>query len=180
MGEGERRRALLADACYLAGGAALVASAFVHWIARGAGSGLRGHALVDAIIALGKHVPALSPGRLTVVWYLVPALGAASWVVYGVFGARGRGARSVAAGAFVVVVLADAAFWHLMGTARLGWGPKVALLGGVMLCVGAWVPEGRIEMRRDRALAANAGVTESARTASRSALVASRPKDHRP
>ena len=48
MGEGSRRRVLLTDGCYLAGGAALVASAFLHWIARGAGSGLRGHVLVDA------------------------------------------------------------------------------------------------------------------------------------
>jgi hypothetical protein len=141
MGEGSRRRALLADGCYLVGGAALVASAFVHWIARGAGSGLRGHALVDALVALGKHVPALSAARLTILWYLVPALGAVSWIVYGVFGARSRSARIVALAALVAALVAAAAFRHLAGTARLGWGPKVALLGGVGLCVGAWVPD---------------------------------------
>ena len=82
MDEGSRRRALIADGCFLVGGAALVASAFLHWIARGAGSGLRGHALVDALIALGKHVPALSAGRLTILWYLVPASGALAIILF--------------------------------------------------------------------------------------------------
>jgi hypothetical protein len=141
MGEGARRRLLLADGCYLAGGGALVASAFLHWISHGAGSGLRGHALVDALVALGRHVPALSVGRLTVVWYLVPALGALSWIVFGVFGARSRTARVVAVAAVVVAVVADAAFRRLAGNARLGWGSKVALAGGVLVFVGAWAPD---------------------------------------
>lgn len=140
MDEGARRRALLLDGCYLLGGAALVASAFLHWIARGAGSGLRGHALVDALAALGKHVPALSAGRLTVLWYLIPALGAVSWITFGVAGVRSRAARIVSIAALVAVVIAALAFRQLAGTARLGWGPKVALVGGVLLCVGAWVP----------------------------------------
>ncbi len=131
---------LLADACYLAGGGALVASAFVHWIARGAGSGLRGHALVDALVALGRHDPALSSGRLTVLWYLVPALGAVSWIAFGVLGARERAARAVALGALLVVLLTCAAFLRLAGLARLGLGPKLALAGGVMVVVGAWAP----------------------------------------
>ena len=141
MDEGARRRALFADCCYLAGGGALVGSAFLQWIARGAGSGLRGHALVDALVALGNHVPALSAGRLTIVWYLVPALGAASWIVFGVAGARTRAVRIVAVVGFVVVLVAALAFRRLAGTADLGWGPKVALAGGVLLCVGAWVPD---------------------------------------
>ena len=141
MGEGARRRAVLADVCYLGGGALLVGSAFLHWIARGAGSGLRGHALVDAIVALGKHVPALSAGRLTVVWYLVPALGAVSWIVFGVAGARSRSARIAALAALVIALIAAGAFRQLAGTARLGWGPKIALLGGVMLAMGACVPD---------------------------------------
>src|SRR5690349_12808819 len=45
-----RRR--LADALVLIGGAALVASAFSHWVSSGYGSSLRGHALVDALIAV--------------------------------------------------------------------------------------------------------------------------------
>ena len=132
---------MLADVCYLVGGVLLVGSAFLHWIARGAGSGLRGHALVDALVALGKHVPALSAGRITVVWYLVPALGAVSWIVFGVAGARSRGARIVALVGLVTALVAGAAFRQLAGTARLGWGPKIALAGGVMLAIGAWVPD---------------------------------------
>jgi hypothetical protein len=139
VGEGARRRSLIADACYLLGGAALVASAFLHWIARGAGSELRGHALVDALVALGKHVPALSSGRLTSIWYLVPALGAVSWIVWGVIG-RGPWARVVAGVAFAVALVAALAFRQLAGTARLGWGPKVALGGAVLLVIGSWAP----------------------------------------
>jgi hypothetical protein len=153
MGEGARRRALIADACYLVGGAALVGSAFVHWIARGPGSGLRGHALVDALAALGKHVPALSAGRLTVLWYLVPALGAVSWILFGLFGARSRGARVASIATLIAAVASDAAFWRLAGIARLGWGPKVALLGAVLLCAGAWIPDawlGTTQPRRVR------------------------------
>ena len=147
MGVCARRRALLADGGYLVGGALLVASAFLHWIARGAGSGLRGHALVDALVALGKHVPALSSGRLTVLWYLVPALGAASWIVFGVVGSRTRATRVVAALALVTVLIADGAFRHMVGTARLGWGPKVALVGAVLLALGAWVPDSWLSRR---------------------------------
>jgi hypothetical protein len=153
VGEGWRRRALLADGCYLLGGGALVASAFLHWIARGAGSGLRGHQLIDALVGLGRHVPALSAARLTVVWYLVPALGAVSWITFGVVGARTRSTRIVALAALVVVIVAAAAFRHLAGTARLGWGPKVALFGGLALTAGAWLPDGgnlRFRLHRRR------------------------------
>ncbi len=139
MDEGSRRRRLIADACYLSGGAALVGSAFLHWIARGAGSGLRGHALVDALVAIGRHVPALSAGRLTVLWYLVPATGAVSWIVWGVLG-RSTATRIVGVVGFVVAVAAAFAFRHLTSGARLGWGPKVALAGGVLLLVGAFGP----------------------------------------
>jgi hypothetical protein len=140
VGEGARRRAIVADACSLIGGAALVASAFLHWIARGAGSGLRGHELIDALVALGRNVPALSAGRLTVLWYLVPALGAASWIAFGVFGPRSRTVRGIALASVIVVLLIVSAFVHLAGRARLGWGPKIALLGCVMLFAGTWVP----------------------------------------
>jgi hypothetical protein len=153
MGEGSRRRAIVADACALVGGAALVASAFLHWIARGAGSGLRGHALVDALVALGRDVPALSAGRLTILWYLVPALGATSWVAFGLFGPRSRVARGVALVTVVVVLLTTGAFVHLAGRARLGWGPKVSLFGCVLLFAGTWVPArwlGAREQRRVR------------------------------
>ena len=102
----------------------------------------------DTLVALGKHVPALSAARLTILWYLVPALGAVSWIVYGLLGARSRGARVVALAALVVSVLAAGAFRQLAGTARLGWGPKVALVGGFALCAGAWVPDAWLRARR--------------------------------
>jgi hypothetical protein len=150
MDEGARRRTLIADAGFLVGGAALVASAFLQWISRGAGSTLRGHALVDALVALGRHVPALSAGRLTVVWYLVPALGAASWIAFGLTGARSRVSRVVALVGLVVVIVAGAAFRHLAGTARLGWGPKVALAGGIVMFAAAWVPDAWLGATRAR------------------------------
>ncbi len=136
----ERQRSRLADVCYLAGGVALVASAFVHWVSRGPGSGLRGHELVDTVVALGGHVPALSNGRLTVLWYLVPAFGAAAWIVCGITGARSTAARVVAVAGFLVALAALVAFAHMVGTARLGWGPKLAMFGAVLLCAGAWCP----------------------------------------
>jgi hypothetical protein len=130
----------IAEAVYLAGGAALLSSAFIQWVARGEGSGLRGHALVDAVVALGWHVPALSIGRLTILWYLVPALGAASWIVCGLTGPRSRASRSVAGAALAMSVLAFATFVRLVGFDRLGWGPKVALLGALALGLAAWLP----------------------------------------
>lgn len=146
MAESARRRwvdgALLADVGFLAGGAALLVSAFVRWVASGTGSGLRGHALVDALVALGRDVPGLSINRLTILWYLVPAFGAASWIAWGLGGGRTRASRVLAGGALVVSVLTVAAFVRLVGVDRLGWGPKVALVGAIALFVGAWLPAG--------------------------------------
>jgi hypothetical protein len=129
-----------ADACFLVGGGVLFASTFLQWVARGPGSGLRGHALVDAIVALGRHVPALSSGRLTILWYLVPALGTASWIACGLGGSRSRASRVIAGAALVVTLVVAAAFVHLVGISRLGWGPKVAVAGAVALGLAAWWP----------------------------------------
>lgn len=134
------RRALALDIAYLGGGAALLGSAFVHWVARGTGSGLRGHALVDAVVALGGTVPGLSIGRLTVLWYLVPASGALSWIACGLRGPRSRAARVVATLALVITTVTVAAFVHLVGVARLGPGPKLALAGAILLALAAWLP----------------------------------------
>jgi hypothetical protein len=133
----------VADAGYLAGGAALFASAFLQWVTEGPGSGLRGHALVDAVVALGRQVPAMSTGRLTILWYLVPALGAASWVVGGLRGARDRVSRVVAGAAFTVSIVVALAFIRLVGLSGLGWGSKVAVAGAVVLCASAWWPPKR-------------------------------------
>src|SRR6185312_11498541 len=74
------RREHLADGALLVGGAALLVSAFLPWAARGPGHSLHGHALVDAVVALGNTVPGMSAARLTVLWYLVPACGALAWL----------------------------------------------------------------------------------------------------
>jgi hypothetical protein len=138
----QSRSHVAGDACYLAGGAALVTSAYVHWVARGAGSGLRGHRLIDTIVALGRHVPAFSAGRLTVIWYLIPVLGAASWIAFGLQHERSRSlaARVIAVAALGATVLAYLGFRAFVGPARLGWGPKLAVIGALALCVASWVP----------------------------------------
>jgi hypothetical protein len=130
----------VADCSYLVGGGGLFASAFLYWVTRGPGSGLRGHALVDAVVALGRDVPALSSGRLTILWYLVPALGAASWIACGLTGAQSRLSRVVAGLALATTVLVVVAFVQLAGFSRLGWGPKVAVIGAVALGLAAWWP----------------------------------------
>jgi hypothetical protein len=138
-----RRR--FADALVLIGGAALVASAFSHWVSSGYGSSLRGHALVDALIAVGRHFPGLSAARLTVLWYLVPALGAASWIALGIRGAGSRAARIVAAASVVAAGAAFGAFGWLIGFTHLGAGAWLAIVGAVALVAGSWlvVPQTR-------------------------------------
>jgi hypothetical protein len=131
-----RRR--FADALVLVGGAALVASAFSHWVSSGYGSSLRGHALVDALIAVGRHFPGLSAARLTILWYLVPALGASSWIVLGWRGAGSRATRIVAAASIVAAAAAFGAFGWLIGFAHLGAGAWLALVGAAALVAGSW------------------------------------------
>jgi hypothetical protein len=135
---GDRRRRV-ADALVLVGGAALVASAFSHWVSRGYGSGLRGHELVDALISVGRHFPGLSAARLTILWYLVPALGASSWIASGWRGADSRAARVVAAAAAAAAAAAFAAFGWLVGYSHLGTGAWLAVAGAAALVVGSWV-----------------------------------------
>jgi hypothetical protein len=132
-----RRR--VADGFVIAGGAALVGSAFAHWVSSGDGSGLRGHALVDALIAVGRHFPGLSAARLTILWYFVPALGALSWIATGLQGAGSRAARVVAAGAIVATAASVIAFGWLVGFAHLGIGAWLAGIGAVALVGGSWL-----------------------------------------
>jgi hypothetical protein len=132
-----RRR--LADALVLVGGAALVASAFSHWVSSGYGSGLRGHALIDALISVGRHFPGLSAARLTILWYLVPALGAASWIATGVRGAGSRVSRIVAVSSVVAAAASFGAFGWLVGYAHLGIGAWLAVIGAIALTAGSWV-----------------------------------------
>lgn len=133
-------RARVAQAVYLAGGAALVASAFLRWVRRGPGSSLRGHDLVDTLVALGRDVPGLSAARLTVLWYLVPACGALGWVAVGTAGVGSRLARGVAGGGAVVTVLTIVAFARLAGVADLGVGAAAAVAGASAMVTGAVAP----------------------------------------
>jgi len=144
---GDRRR-VASDALVMLGGAALVASAFAHWVSRGDGSGLRGHALIDATVAVGRHFPGMSAARFTVLWYLVPATGAASWIATGWRGAGSRAARVVAALAFAAVLLSTVAFGWLAGFSHLGSGAWLALAGAVALVAGSWVVA-RTHLRAD-------------------------------
>ena len=105
----------------------------------GYGSSLRGHALVDALIAVGHHFPGLSAARLTILWYLVPALGASSWIVLGLRGAGSRAARIVAAASVVVAAAAFGAFGWLIGFAHLGAGAWLAVVGAAALVAGSWL-----------------------------------------
>jgi hypothetical protein len=142
------RRRVAADAVVALGGAALVASAFAHWVSKGVGSGLRGHDLVDAIIAVGRHLPGLSVARVTVLWYLVPALGAASWITLGLSGAGSRATRVLAIAAAIVTIGSVTAIGGLVGYAKLGFGAWLAILGAAALVIGAWA----IAPRRARAV----------------------------
>jgi hypothetical protein len=135
----EDRRRIAADTLVVGGGAALVASAFTHWVSRGTGSGLRGHALIDAIIAVGRHFPGMSGGRLTVLWYLVPAAGAASWISVGLRGAGSRATRVIAVVAAIAAVASIAAIGWLVGYSDLGAGAWLALAGAVALVLASWV-----------------------------------------
>jgi hypothetical protein len=133
------QRRVASDAFVTIGGGALIVSAFVHWISEGDGSGLRGHALIDAIVAIGRHFPGLSAARLTVLWYLVPASGAASWIATGLRGAGSRWARVAAAVAVCSAVLATIAFGWMVGFSHLGAGAWLALAGAAALVVSTWL-----------------------------------------
>jgi hypothetical protein len=130
---------MLNVAAALSGGTLMFVSAFMYWVSKGPGSGLRGHKLVDALVALGHNVPALSTARLTIVWYLIPALGAATWIVTGVFGIRSRAGHIVATVALLIGIVGYAAFVRLAGSSHLGWGPKVALIGAILVGLASWV-----------------------------------------
>ena len=132
-----RRRSGVAEGLCIAGSGALLVSVFFHWVRRGPGSRLRGHELVDTIVALGREVPGVSSARLTVLWYLVPALGALGWIVVGVTGAASRWTRAVAVAALVTSSAAVFAFARLAHARNLGIGAILALGGAVSMLVGA-------------------------------------------
>ncbi len=139
MDDESRRRLLAADLLATAGGGGLVASAFLHWVRSGPGNGLRGHDLVDTVVALGGALPGLSAARLTALWYLVPALGALAWLTVGLTGAHSLASRAVAATAAATTGFAIVAFVQLAGFAALGPGALLAAAGGAALLASAFI-----------------------------------------
>ena len=135
------RRRVVSDVLVIGGGALLIGSAFMHWVSSGYGSGLRGHALIDAVVAVGRNFPGLSVARLTVLWYLVPAFGAACWIAAGLRGAASTATRVVAVGAAIAAVLSVVAIVRLVGFDHLGVGAWIALIGAGAVVVGAWLPK---------------------------------------
>ncbi len=125
-----------AEICCVAGGGALLASAFLHWVRRGAGSSLRGHDLIDTIVDVGRDVGGVSAANLTVLWYLVPALGALTWTSVGLTGVASRATRVVAAAGTIAATLTVIVFGRLIGAANLGAGALLALLGAGLLLAG--------------------------------------------
>jgi hypothetical protein len=89
------------------------------------------------VVSLGRNLPGLSSARLTVLWYLVPALGALAWIVVGLRGPASRWTLGVAIAALVVSVLTALAFARLAGLTDLGIGPLLAVGGALVLLAGA-------------------------------------------
>jgi hypothetical protein len=133
-----RRRTALATGVAVVGGAALLVSVFLPWVRRGPGNSLRGHDLIDTLVALGNELPGASTARLTVLWYVVPALGAASWISIGLTGPTSRPTRAVALVAAGCVALVVLAFGRLAGFGDLGAGPWAVTFGAVALVAAAF------------------------------------------
>jgi hypothetical protein len=131
-------RQAAADVVALAGGAAVVGSAFLPWVAHGPGHSLHGHALADAVVALGNTMPGLSVARLMILWYLVPVVGALTWVAIGTRGRTSRSARIVAVAAVVVSASALAIFDVVGRWQNLGAGAFVAVAGAVVTCAATF------------------------------------------
>jgi hypothetical protein len=110
----------------------------VHWLRRGPGHTLRGHELVDTVIALDRTLPGLTAARLTVLWYLVPLTGALAWVACGLWGAGSRATRGLAVVAAALTGLVVGAFVRTAGAGALGPGPYLAAVGAVAVLGGSW------------------------------------------
>ncbi len=89
--------------------------------------------MIDAIVALGDTLPGLSAARLAVLWYLVPASGAALWIAVGLDAGR----RTSAAVAALVTMLVVVGFARLAGVGDLGAGAWLATGGAIVAGVAA-------------------------------------------
>jgi hypothetical protein len=134
----------VADGAALAGGAVLVASAFLPWIADGPGKSLHGHSFIDAVIALGNtHVSGVPAARLAVFWYAIPALGALMWLAVGATGVASRITRLLAAATVLLTTVTLLAFGRVAGFDNLASGPYVAVAGALLVTAGAVSPVDR-------------------------------------
>ena len=106
---------------------------------RGDGSGLRGHALIDAIVAVGRHFPGHVGGAAHgALVSRARARCARAGSRPALRGAGSRAARVVAVGGARRRVGRVVAFGRLVGFAHLGAGAWLALAGAVALVVGSW------------------------------------------
>ena len=136
------RRARFADGIAVAGGAALLASAFLHWVRRGPGHSLRGHDLIDTVVALGDTLPGISTARLTVLWYLVPASGAVTWIVVALRGASSGAMLAIALATGAITLATVVAFARLTSIGSLGPGAWLAGAGAAIVLSAALLTRG--------------------------------------
>ncbi len=133
------------DLCFASGALALLSAAFLHWVRRGPGAALRGHDLIDAIARIAQRTQfgGWQVALLTIVWYLVPATGALAWLVVGFGAPHARSGRAVAALALIATSLAVGAIGFRLHWNRLGIGADAAILGTILLLLGATIPPRR-------------------------------------
>jgi hypothetical protein len=130
------------DFGFVAGGALLVISSLCFWVSSGAGSTLRGHALIDAIESLSHGHSSAWTTVLTLVWYAVPACGALAWIVVGFGDPQGPSGRALAIATAVIVATIDVYFFAKVGS-RAGLGVYLAAAGALTLTLAA-VPMRRL------------------------------------
>jgi hypothetical protein len=122
------------------GGLAIVASAFLPWVARGLGSTVDLHDLGDLV--LGGTVSAVIPRWIGLVAYVIPAIGALLIVSSGVEPGWARRTSAVLAlGALVLTAVAT--ILPFTRHAHPWLGQAVAGAGAVAACVGATLRRNR-------------------------------------
>jgi hypothetical protein len=118
------------------GGLAIVASAFLPWVAHGAGSSLDLHDLGDLV--LGGDVSAVVPRWVGLAAYVIPVIGALLIVTAAVEGRRARRLTAVW-GVAAVLLIAAAAILPFFHHGRPSLGQLVAGVGAVLSCTGTFL-----------------------------------------
>ena len=111
-----------------------------YWVRSGAGSTLRGHALIDTLNSLAHGQSSAWVTVLTLLWYAVPACGALAWIVVGFGDPRARSGRATALAAVIVTATIDVYFFTKVGT-RVGAGVYLAAAGALTLAISSVVPQ---------------------------------------